>query len=136
MSIQPDFWEHFSRGLQEIAEDYDHAFAHYCFDLLPIGISIVDFEGIYLHVNTVYRDALGYELDELLEVRSFWDLTTPDTMDTSRRTIESSENFGHFGWIEKAYIHKNGTRVPARVRGQVIKTRRSGTIAIAVVDFL
>ena len=136
MSTQPDFWEHFSRGVEGVAKEYDRAFARYCFDLLPIGIAIVDLEGVYLHVNTVYRNALGYELDELVGVRSFWDLTTPDTTVVSRRTIESRENFGQFGWVEKAYTHKNGSRLPVRIRGQTVETRRSGTIAIAVVDFL
>ena len=132
---KPDFWEYFSRGIAEVAKEYDHRIAHYAWDMVPIAIGIVDSNDLYLHVNKAYRDTLGYDLDELVGVRSFWDLTAPESTTAVRHSIQSRDTFGHFGWMEKSYIHKDGSHVPCRIRGHAVDTARSGKIVIAVLDF-
>lgn len=81
------------------------------FEAAPIGVTNVSLSGNLLEVNQGYRDFLGYQGDELLEM-TIWQVTAPEFHQQESKMINemfvgaiSEFNF------EKQYIRKDGLRI-------------------------
>ncbi len=91
------------------------------FELAPIGIGLVDFEGHTIMSNEVLREMLGYSREEFAQMR-FEEFTHPDDnasnavffAQLSTGEIESFE-------IEKRFIHKNGSLVWGRLTTSLLR---------------
>ena len=80
-------------------------------ELAAIGISHVDVNGRFVHVNRRLCDMLGYTREELLE-RSVVDISHPDDRsetDKGRQRLQAGE-IDSFK-IEKRYLRKDGTPI-------------------------
>jgi diguanylate cyclase (GGDEF)-like protein/PAS domain S-box-containing protein len=98
--------------------------AHYSnmVELAAIGISHVDLDGRFVHVNRRLCEMLGYSREELLEL-GIRDVSHPDDRsmtDTDRARLDAGE-IDSFK-AEKRYLRKDGT--PIWVRLTVAATRR------------
>jgi PAS domain S-box-containing protein len=81
------------------------------FEAAPIGVTNVSLSGHLLEVNRGYRDFLGYQEHELLEMTT-WQVTAPEFHQQESVLIEqmlagATSGFNH----EKQYIRKDGQRV-------------------------
>lgn len=89
-------------------------------DQLPLPATICEFGGRYLWATAAYARTFGYTVTELEGGMTFWDLTPKDQHMLSHLAIESSNNFGRFGWIDKEWLHREGGRIHGRIRGNVV----------------
>jgi formate hydrogenlyase transcriptional activator len=78
------------------------------FESAPIGVSINDAAGRFMHVNKSIQDMLGYGEEEL-KGKSFKEITFPEDLDESKRLFTElvEGNIGDFR-IEKRYVKKDG----------------------------
>lgn len=77
------------------------------FDLAPIGIALVGFDGTILQVNKALEKTLGYSEKEFQQ-RKFSHLTHPDDLTNSLHVLEDlmKGSISHAN-VEKRFIHKN-----------------------------
>jgi PAS domain S-box-containing protein len=91
------------------------------FELAPVGIAHVAPDGRWLRVNGRLCTILGYEGEELLDLR-FQDLTHPEDLaadlDQALRTVAGEQSSYR---IEKRYVRKDGTSVWADVRISLVR---------------
>ena len=77
-------------------------------ELSPLGIGIVNSEGIIVDANDSFASMLGYELHELKGL-SFRDITNPEDIERELVLLQSLEKNKKTSYsIEKRYIHKSG----------------------------
>jgi two-component system sporulation sensor kinase A len=78
------------------------------FDSAPIGIGMLDLDGLFVHVNSALCDLLGYTEDELLHT-TFMTVTHPD--DLYRDIVYMDQvlagRITHYE-MEKRFFHKTG----------------------------
>jgi PAS domain S-box-containing protein len=95
------------------------------FELAPVGIAHVSPDGRWLRVNGRLCTILGYQGEELLDLR-FQDLTHPEDLaadlDQALRTVAGEQSSYR---IEKRYIRKDGTSVWAEVRVSLVREAAS-----------
>ncbi|MCU0069993.1 AAA family ATPase [Pseudomonas koreensis] len=81
-----------------------------------IGILFWTSEGDILEANDAFLRMLGYEREDLASQRLRWrDLTPPQFMDISERSLEQAVQTGYARPYEKAYIKKDGSLLPVIV---------------------
>jgi diguanylate cyclase (GGDEF)-like protein/PAS domain S-box-containing protein len=81
------------------------------FSQAPVGLAHVDLTGRFIRVNAAYCDLLGYQADEL-RARSFFDVTFPGDVESSRRWLERVQRGeSHPISFEKRYRRKDGSVV-------------------------
>ncbi|HYL48168.1 MAG TPA: PAS domain S-box protein [Stellaceae bacterium] len=100
------------------------------FEAAAIGINWSEPDGRLIEVNKQFCTLVGYERDELLS-RRVEDITHPDDMAEDRRQIARlvSGEISSYS-IEKRYIHKDGTLIPARTTSSLMRRRHPYRIAI------
>ena len=85
-------------------------------DANVVGVVISDLDGRVSEANNAYLDMVGYTRDDLVSGRVKWtDLTPPEWMAVSRRSVEQLRATGSTDLFEKEYLLKDGTRVPVLV---------------------
>jgi PAS domain S-box-containing protein len=81
------------------------------FDHTAVGMALVDLNGRFSQLNTVFCEMLGYREDEL-RGRSFREFTHPEDMETSVDNVQRLLNGEQpMFTLEKRYLHKNGSVV-------------------------
>lgn len=94
---------------------------HKLFEFSPVGIAMVEHEtGKFVEVNEALSRFLGYSKNELLSM-SFWDITPKNYETQEELQIQELNSTGQFGPNEKEYIRKDGTKVPIRISGFLLK---------------
>jgi len=90
------------------------------FELSPIGLALTRMDGKLVDVNPAYANIIGYSLNELLEL-SYWEITPEKYLDDEKRQLDNLNKTGSYGPYEKEYIHRDGSLVPVRLSGLLIK---------------
>ena len=92
------------------------------FENAPVGIASCDTSGHILSVNQAFCDSLGYEEEELLQLRET-ELTHPDNFAETIRTFRrAARGDVRVFTLEKRYLRKDGQIVNGLVRGSVVRS--------------
>lgn len=92
------------------------------FESSPVGISIARRDGILINSNPAFQKMLGYTKEEL--ARNFLEITYPDDVPKNLRLFtDMVEGKRDHYWMEKRYIHKNGSIIWANLIVTVIRDR-------------
>jgi PAS domain S-box-containing protein len=91
------------------------------FERSPLGISRVDWNGRFLHVNQAFAQAVGYTVAELLEM-TYWDITPHHFEKDELAVLEGVRAHGFFGPFEKEYIHRDGHLVAIALYAVLVRT--------------
>jgi diguanylate cyclase (GGDEF)-like protein/PAS domain S-box-containing protein len=104
------------------------------FSQAPVGLAHVDFSGRFIRVNAAYSDLLGYEAAEL-QSRSFFEVTLPDDVETSRQWLHRVQRGESFPIsFEKRYQRRDGSVVWVALsvaRARTLPGESSYLIAVA-----
>lgn len=87
-----------------------------------IGIIHSDAKGNILDANTTMLDMIGYTHQELEDNEIDWKSLTPkEYLPLDLNAIEEANRQGYWTPFEKAYIHKDGHKVPILIGGSIFK---------------
>ena len=87
----------------------------------PFGMVIGGLGGELKYVNPVLLNALGYSEDEVRSGKARWDdLTPPEFAESDARAAEQLRTSGRSEVREKAYLAKDGRRIPILLGASVI----------------
>ena len=79
----------------------------------PFGTVIGDLSGTLTYINPEFLKTLGYSEGDVRAGKVRWDvLTPPEYADADARAVQQLRKQGHCDVYEKAYIAKDGRRVP------------------------
>lgn len=98
-----------------------------------IGLALCDLEGNLIDVNESYAKMIGHTISEALKL-SYWDVTPKSYEKQEAKQIKDLTEKGSYGPYEKEYIHKNKSRVPVRLNGQIVKLNGKKLIWSTVED--
>ncbi len=93
---------------------------HALFDLSPLGITLVDQHGRFREFNRAFRRICGYSSDELRGLNA-QALTPTQYVDQEREQIKVMASQGQYGPYDKEFRRKDGTLVPVRLNGSMIR---------------
>src|SRR6202008_3151129 len=98
-----------------------------------IGVVIADLDGPIIEANDAFLEMLGYSRDELVAGRLRWTALTPaEWHAATQQAIEQIRATGRCDTYEKEYIRKDGSRVPALVRGAAFEGTRSQSVSFVL----
>jgi PAS domain S-box-containing protein len=102
----------------------------------PFGMVIGGFGGELSYVNSAFLKTLGYSEAEVQAGKVRWDdLTPPEYAGADTRAVQQLRESGRYDVYEKAYIAKDGRRIPILVGASVIdRSGRDTEIAAFVTD--
>lgn len=90
------------------------------YELSPLGIVLVDMQGRYVEFNEAFRKICGYSADELKQL-DYWKLTPKKYRDDESVQLAVLQETGFYGPYEKEYSRPDGSLIPIRLNGMVIK---------------
>lgn len=90
------------------------------FELCPLGICLADMEGRFVEFNEAFLHMTGYTEPELV-VLDYWALTPKKYEAQEAVQLEQLRETGRYGPYEKEYQRKDGTLVPIRLNGMIVK---------------
>ena len=90
------------------------------FELSPIGLALCRMDGTLVDINQSFADIIGRSIEQTKSL-SYWDITPKDYAEEEQRQLEDLEARGQYGPYEKEYLHKDGTRVPVSLLGQIVE---------------
>jgi PAS domain S-box-containing protein len=93
------------------------------FKTSPIGLALATMDGDLIEVNDAYASIIGRTVEETLSL-NFWNITPPEYYEKQKEQLKKIAEKGFFSLYEKEYIHKNGHRIPVRLKG--VKIVRNG----------
>jgi PAS domain S-box-containing protein len=102
----------------------------------PFGTVIGDLRGRLSYVNPEFLKTLGYSADDVRAGKVRWDiLTPPEYAEADARAVEQLRTLGRCEVYEKAYLAKDGRRVPILIGAAAIDaTADDPEIAAFVTD--
>ena len=134
LKLHECFFEHSDDFLQGIIQAQEKLFIlhqerfqeeqHYwqsIFNTLTEGACIFDLDGALYDVNDAYCQITGYTREELFQ-KGWLELTPSEYRDEDQKRLPDSMA-GKVVRYEKAYIHKDGHRVPILVSYRLLKRR-------------
>ncbi len=89
------------------------------FELSPLGMARVNWEGDLLQVNDSFARMIGYTPEEATKL-TYWDITPPKYEAQEKLILELVQRDRRFGPFEKEYIHRGGHLVPIVINGMMI----------------
>lgn len=96
-----------------------------------IGITIADLNGQIYEANDAFLQLVGYTRDDLAAGQLWWTtMTAPEYQEREAQAMEEELATGKFHPFEKAYVRKDGTRVPVLIGGTLL--RREGTSPLII----
>jgi PAS domain S-box-containing protein len=90
------------------------------YELAPLGIALTDMQGHFVDFNRAFLTICGYSEQEL-KALDYWMLTPEKYAADEARQLESLARTGRYGPYEKEYRRKDGSLVPLRLNGVLIK---------------
>lgn len=90
------------------------------FEQSSLGIALTDMQGHYLEFNEAFAQICGYPPEELKQL-DYWTLTPKKYEADERQQLEMLERNGRYGPYEKEYVRKDGSLVPLRLSGLLIR---------------
>jgi two-component system sensor histidine kinase EvgS len=103
------------------------------FNSSNIGLALCDLEGKLLNVNQTYAEIIGYSIEESLKL-TYWDVTPIEYEEQEQKQIKDLTEKGSYGPYEKEYIHKNKSRIPVRLNGQIVRLNERDLIWSTIED--
>jgi len=92
------------------------------FHSAPIGMALVDVDGVWLAVNASLCSILGYEASQLLEL-TFQDVTHPDDLDHDLELLQELVGGSRDSYsMEKRYFHQSGRIVWVDLSVSMVKS--------------
>lgn len=89
------------------------------YELSPLGMAQVNWDGAFVQVNSAFANIIGYTREETTRL-TYWDVTPPEYEQAELAVLEQLRRTGHFGPHEKEYFHKEGHRVPVVLNGMLV----------------
>ncbi|MFS8037077.1 putative bifunctional diguanylate cyclase/phosphodiesterase [Xanthobacter sp. AM11] len=90
------------------------------FELSPLGITLNGLDGSYLDFNKAFTAICGYSAEELRSL-DYWRLTPEKYAAQEREQLSMLLTRGQYGPYEKEYIRKDGSLVPLRLTGVLLR---------------
>jgi len=85
------------------------------------GVAFGDFQGRIHYANDYFLQLVGYEQEDLLAGRLYWDSLTPaEFLHLDLQAAVELKKHGIAAPFEKQYIRKDGTRVPILIGGALL----------------
>jgi PAS domain S-box-containing protein len=103
------------------------------FERSPIGLALCRMNGDLVDCNPAYARIVGRSVEEAKRL-SYWDLTPEEYAEEEERQLEDLRANGRYGPYEKEYIHKDGHRVPVRLRGLLVNKGDEALIWSSIED--
>ncbi|MEM7028112.1 MAG: PAS domain S-box protein [Chloroflexota bacterium] len=89
------------------------------FELAPIGMAVVGFDGRFRSINQAFCQTLGYTTQEMLQ-KTIADITHPDDLETALDQGLLQGTIPHFQ-TERRYIHKSGKQITAILQVTLVR---------------
>lgn len=106
------------------AEESEEKFRN-AFEYAAFGIVMVNANGYFMKANIAMSAIIGYTEGELL-TKTFSDITHPDDVKIGLDlTMEVLEGKRRYFWLEKRYIHKNGSIIWGRLSVSLINDKQN-----------
>lgn len=87
-----------------------------------VGVTITDAGGTIHEANEAFLSLIGYDQEDLAAGRIQWTtLTPPEYWERDAQAHETLRTSGAFPPYEKAYIRKDGSRVPVAITGALFR---------------
>jgi two-component system cell cycle sensor histidine kinase/response regulator CckA len=100
-----------------------------------VGVLVGDASGRILEANDAFLQMVGFTRSELEAGRVRWDdLTPPEWMEVSRRTIAELRQRASVRPVEKEYLRKDGTRVPVLITAATLEGEEHLTLVVDLSD--
>ncbi len=90
------------------------------FERSPIGIALSRFDGSFLLVNTAFIQITGRTAEECTQL-SHTHLLPQEALSLENECINALNKEGRFGPFDTTYRQKDGTLIPVRVNGLIIR---------------
>ncbi len=90
------------------------------FELSPLGMARVSWDGRFLQVNESFARMLGRTPEEVVAL-SYWDITPIKYKEQEDLILQTVRETGRFGPFEKEYIHRDDHLVPIVLNGMLIR---------------
>lgn len=103
------------------------------FELSPLGIVRTSLNGAFLEFNAAFARICGYEPEELQRLQ-YWDLTPDRYAQAEQEQLTALMRTGHYGPYEKEYIRKDGTLVPLRLNGLLLRSNDGEAYIWSIVE--
>jgi PAS domain S-box-containing protein len=103
------------------------------FELAPLGIALTSMDGRYVEFNKAFCDICGYDENEL-KALDYWALTPKEYADDEDRQLRSLAEIGKYGPYEKDYVRKDGSLVPIRLNGMLVKSAAGEPYIWSIVE--
>lgn len=103
------------------------------YELSPLGIALTDLNGKFVSFNESFRRICGYNALEL-ETLDYWDLTPKKYERMEATQLKRLMKHGSYGPYEKEYMRKDGTLVPLRLNGVLVKGRDGQQYIWSIVE--
>jgi PAS domain S-box-containing protein len=95
----------------------------------------VDHNGIYIYVSPVIKEILGYEVEEIVGIKHFYDFFDPEIKeDLKQTTLGAFANKASFKDFVNCNIHKDGRKVFLSTSGIPILDKEANLIGYRGVD--
>jgi len=91
------------------------------YELSPLGMAQVNWDGSFVQVNSAFANILGQTREEITKL-TYWDVTPREYEQAELAVLEQLRTAGHFRSHEKEYFHKDGHRVPVVLNGMLVDT--------------
>ncbi len=91
------------------------------YELSPLGMAQVNWDGSFVQVNSAFANIIGYTREEITKL-TYWDVTPREYEQAEIAVLEQLRKVGHFRSHEKEYFHKDGHRVPVVLNGMLVAT--------------
>lgn len=99
-----------------------------------IGVMMVDLQGQVYEANDAFLELLGYSREDLLAGRINWKaMTPPEDQAASAQAVQELQTTGVAQPYEKAFLRKDGRRVPVLVGSTILREEGSAQIAIGFI---
>lgn len=103
------------------------------YELSSMGIALTDMQGRYLEYNESFYKLCGYSREELNQL-DYWALTPEEYAEREAEQIELLNTKGYYGPYEKEYIRKDGSRIPLRLNGVLIRDSSGNAYIWSIVE--
>ncbi len=90
------------------------------YELSPLGIAMTDMGGRFIEFNEAFRQICGYSADELKTI-DYWTLTPKKYGLMEQQQLDSLRKIGRYGPYDKEYLRKDGSFIPLRLNGVLVK---------------
>ncbi|MCG3209032.1 MAG: Sensor histidine kinase RcsC [Anaerolineae bacterium] len=98
-------------------------------DNLPVGVVVVNPNGVITRANQAIVDVFGYSLEELVN-KSFREFSLPHRREADSQYFQEALAGQQSGWHETEVLHRDGRPVPVRVFNTLLKDEAGAAIGL------